>query len=296
MIFQVTAWLAALSTYVLMVVGGLVRASGSGLGCPDWPLCHGQLVPSPDIAATIEYSHRLLAGLTTILVLVTTTQAVRRAQDKRMFGLAIAAPLVLVAQIALGAVSVAFELPPFVVMAHLGVAFLLFGVLVLLATRAVAPWPDLPLSDRRLARLAFGAAISLYLLALSGAYVRAEGASAACLGWPLCSGTTVLAGGELAAIHMLHRFIALLVAGHVMIVVVRGWQAGDGSPVIRVWSVALASILVLQVAIGAMLASTGVSPVSQVLHVAGGAASWGAAVALTGVALRRSAPARERVG
>ncbi len=77
--------LALVTTYILMVFGGIVTSTGSGLGCPDWPLCHGQLLPfqlkeeiptppAPMVVETelqpwIEQTHRILGGLAGIFML-----------------------------------------------------------------------------------------------------------------------------------------------------------------------------------------------------------------------------------
>src|SRR2546428_13797111 len=67
--FARLAWAAAVCTYLLIVLGAIVRITGSGLGCGEhWPLCNGRLVPPLDLPTWIEWSHRLVAGLVAILV------------------------------------------------------------------------------------------------------------------------------------------------------------------------------------------------------------------------------------
>ena len=63
-------------------LGGVVRVTDSGLGCPDWPLCHGRLIPTFDSATLIEYSHRLSASLLTVLVVATAVLSWRHYRDR----------------------------------------------------------------------------------------------------------------------------------------------------------------------------------------------------------------------
>src|SRR5438477_7958396 len=73
--FRTLAVATAVVTYALVVLGGVVRVSGSGLGCPDWPLCHGHLLPPLDLHSIIEYSHRTTASLTSVLLVSTALAA-----------------------------------------------------------------------------------------------------------------------------------------------------------------------------------------------------------------------------
>src|SRR3989449_6606939 len=74
--FARLAWAAAACTYLLIILGAIVRITGSGMGCGDhWPLCNGRLLPPLDLPTLIEYAHRLAAALVTILVAATAGYA-----------------------------------------------------------------------------------------------------------------------------------------------------------------------------------------------------------------------------
>src|SRR5437660_12601089 len=67
--FSRLAWSAAACTYLLIILGAIVRITGSGMGCGDhWPLCNGKLLPPLDLPTLIEYGHRLAAALVSVLV------------------------------------------------------------------------------------------------------------------------------------------------------------------------------------------------------------------------------------
>src|SRR5258708_32518108 len=73
--FRRLALVTAIFAYLQIALGGLVRVSGSGLGCPDWPLCHGRPYPPADPHAIIEYSHRAVGSVTGILIIATVVLA-----------------------------------------------------------------------------------------------------------------------------------------------------------------------------------------------------------------------------
>src|SRR5687768_13713906 len=122
----------------LIVLGGVVRITGSGMGCGDhWPRCDGEWFPPLDLPTLIEIGHRWAAALVSLFVLAAA--AVGLARHRREPALrtpATLAAVVLVVQVLLGAITVKLELPPWVIITHLANAMVLLALLVVLALRA----------------------------------------------------------------------------------------------------------------------------------------------------------------
>ena len=134
---RILAYGSALSTYVLIVIGGYVVFSGSGVACgssgPDsWPLCNGQVIPTLSGPVLVEWTHRLFTLVVGLFVLGTTVVAwARYKEEKRVLQLSTAGFLVLIAQVLLGMVTVKTDLDPLVSTAHLAVASALFATVIL---------------------------------------------------------------------------------------------------------------------------------------------------------------------
>jgi heme a synthase len=134
---RILAYGSALSTYILIVIGGYVVFSGSGLACgssgPDsWPLCNGQVIPSLSGPVLVEWTHRLFTLVVGLFVLGTTTLAwTRYREDKRILQFSTASFIVLIGQVLLGMVTVKTDLDPLVSTAHLAVGSALFAAVIL---------------------------------------------------------------------------------------------------------------------------------------------------------------------
>ncbi len=131
--YQVLVYATIVSIYATIVAGGYVASTNSGLACPDWPTCHGQLIPTFTPEVIIEYTHRLAALFSGIFFFAVTVVSWMkfRGIPKRIYTASIGFVL-LVAQILLGMVTVESSLEPAIVALHLGLATAVFGVSVVL--------------------------------------------------------------------------------------------------------------------------------------------------------------------
>jgi protoheme IX farnesyltransferase len=293
--FTTLAAIAVAMTYLLVVVGAVVRATESGLGCPEWPTCHGSWIPPlDDPHAIIEWSHRTVAALTGGVVAVLAVVAVLRHRDRPavVVGSVAAAGLV-VFQAWLGKVTVESVLSGEIVTAHLATAMALFALLLFVWIRSRHP-ASVPSTGgwSGFTVLAALTALGVYGLMLLGAHVTATGSGLVFEDWPFMDGGLfpVLDPGVLP--HVLHRWasvaVGLLVAG----LVVFARRGHEPAPLRRLATVA-GVLYVVQVVLGGAQVLTGLAPWTQVLHVAFGAAVFGvlATLALSAHYLGRMATA-----
>ena len=283
--YRSLVYASLVASFLVVVWGGVVRVTGSGLGCPDWPLCHGQFLPSLDPATRIEWFHRFLAiaGGVTVAAVVLWSLIVYRA-DRRVLTLAIFAAILYPLQAVLGAITVILELPPEWVTVHLANAELLLATLTIMAV--VVRWPNVGhASTDGWTWLALGAAVGTFVLMVSGAYVRGAGATAACLEWPLC-GDVAFTGFGAPAIAMLHRYIAAIVGVLVVASCIEAWRHRRDAPGLGPLAIATAAIFIAQVAIGAANPLTQFSPWALGAHPAVASLLWCSVVGLAAVAWR----------
>jgi protoheme IX farnesyltransferase len=292
-LFERLALVTAVATYLLIVIGAIVRSTGSGMGCPDWPLCYGQILPPlGDNAAWIEWTHRGVAAVIGLLVLALVVVALRSYRRQPSIVVPTVGALLLTAfQAYLGKVTVDTNNAGEWVTAHLAAALALLGLLTFVAIRARYPveLPRRGTSQRLTLVLAFVAA-SVYALMLFGSHVTATGAALVFPDWPLFNGlllptlSTDPGTASLQTAHFLHRLVAAVVAIFVVAAAIavwravragtrRGRRAPGGEAVLGLIGTA-AALYAVQVIVGALQITTTLAAWAVALHLALGALIW----------------------
>ena len=282
-----------IATFALIVLGGVVRVSDSGLGCGPagsgfhgWPFCNGDLVPGVDLNAIIEYAHRMLAIVVGLMILSLFVAAWRR---HRQLLPSTGALLVLVmAQGALGGATVEENLEEAYVAAHLGLAMLMLGLVlyISLATRGAEQVYGGP----GLRALSILAAAALFLTIVAGGYMAGtqnygradyrlgDGAHHACgKEFPTCNGEFMPFGkAELVDIHLTHRafmYLASILVIALVVVALRRRVAARSA-----W--ALAALLSAQVLVGALNVWLDEYELLILLHLTLGTLLWATSLGL----------------
>ena len=273
--------IAVLGVILQIALGGVVRVTGSGDGCPDWPTCFGQAFPPLDQETIdrlydgprtttprphnvlLEYSHRTVGTLLGLTIIAAVLRVwIRHKKNKVVAWLATAELGMIFIVGMLGGLVVLNDLDPAIRTLHLFLAEIV-AMLAILPLVAVActrigstgnssPWLWGRVSDEHRSALNFAAIAGVVTLValLSGSYAVWKEAGAVCASWPFCGGDIIPQSG-LAWIHMTHRVLSMvaivvvLVAGH------RVWRLPNISSALRAAALASAVLIFAQMLMGA---------------------------------------------
>src|SRR5215216_1942842 len=290
-----------LATFALIVIGGVVRVSDSGLGCGPagsgthgWPLCGGRVLPFLQQHQVIEFSHRVAATIVVLLIAALAFVAVRHLRDRRWLvrGVVAAAVLVLL-QAGLGGLTVEHGLHTAFVAAHLGLAMLLLGLLITLRRLAQGSERAAPVDRSRALRWTAGIAIVLlFATIVAGGYVAGTeeegtpsqpviGAHLACgTEFPTCIGKFMpFSYGRLVDIQLTHRLLMYLTAIAVLAMAVVALRRGAARPPHGTRAFLVAPVLLAgQILLGAVNVWEGKHPGLIVGHLTLGTILWGTVV------------------
>jgi heme A synthase len=313
--FRRLVTLTIVATFALIVIGGIVRVSDSGLGCGaegsgthGWPLCEGGALPAASAESAIEFTHRAVAGVVAVMIALLAFRALRNLRDRRWIVRgSIAAGVLVLAQAGLGGLTVEKGLEDELVAAHLGLAMLLLGLLILLRRvadpRAVAPPAE---RVRGLRPLTVVATTLIFATIVAGGYVAgtekegtpgepAVGQAHVACGeqFPRCNGSFMPFGqSRLVDIQLTHRLFMYLAS--IAVLAMAGLAFIRRAPS-RAFGFA-ALVLAGQVLLGAANVWAGKHAGLILGHLTLGTILWSTVVYAGATLLPASAPATERVG
>ncbi len=292
------------ATFLLVIVGGIVRVSDSGLGCGPagsglngWPFCNGDVVPGVDLNSIVEYTHRALAGAVGIMMIALAILAWRRYRSNRgLVRATIASAVLVVAQGLLGAATVEKDLDEGLVAAHLALAMVLIALLLYICRSSRQSTVDSrqdSSSGRGLRPLAWVASFFVLCTIVAGGYMAGtqnygradyqvgDGAHHACgKEFPTCNGDFMPFGdARLVDIHLTHRAFMYIATLLVIALVLVALRRRPSPGVVRSAWLAV-GILLTQVLVGALNVWLDEYEALIVLHLALGTLLWSSVVGL----------------
>ena len=283
---------ALLALAFIIVTGGAVRLTGSGLGCPDWPNCDdGRLVAPLEKHAMVEFVNRTVTGLVSVAVIVAVLGSLRRSPYRRdLVWLSLGLVAGVVGQIVLGGLTVLFDLAPPLVMGHFLLSIAILADALVLHWRAGEPEPATgprrPLVGADVRALGRLVTATTALVVLLGTVVTAAGPHGG-------DEETPRLDVPLHRAAQIHGFAVVLLLALVVTVLVLLRRSGAPADVRRRGGILLA-VLLAQAAIGYVQYFTGVPVLLVGAHIAGAVAVWSAAVRFQlGLLRRGTAPAGE---
>ena len=282
--FQRLAAVTLATTLSLVTIGVIVRATDSGLGCPDWPLCHGQILPPlNDAKAWIEWIHRTVAAIIGFEILGLAILAWVDHRDRRsLLWPSIGAVGLVGFQAWLGRETVRLGNSGESVTAHLATAMLLVALLVFVTVRAGFPARlGSGGASQRFTLFAAFTTLATFALLLFGSHVTATDTALVFPDWPLMNGTLVPALNDLTSPHVLHRWVAAVVGVIVATLAVVAWRTQRDEPTLVRLAVGAAVLFAIQVIVGGLQVMTHLSAWTQTLHLALGAVIFAMLVGLT---------------
>lgn len=289
--FRAVTLLGLVVAIAQATLGGIVRVTGSGDACPDWPLCHGQIIPPLDYHTMLEYSHRLSAVVVGVLVLAAVILAWRHFRGSRpaLLSTSVGVLSVLTA-VVLGGLTVLSELTWWVRLIHLGLAELVVASMAVAWLSGGPTANEPPADDRERRGITLGRPLVWATLGgvlgmiLYGSYMVGVGYGSSCGSWPMCQGWSV-PNDTAFAVHMGHRYLAVIVAALVAGISIAAWRRGAAYAELRWLTMLAAGFFVVEILVGAFTVWLGFSAPMRSLHLTAATLTWASVVLLAAVYL-----------
>jgi heme a synthase len=275
------AKLAACAAFLLLIIGGLVNATGSSLACPEaFVICKKSILPEMTGGVLFEHGHRLLAMTVGLVQIALTVALWIRRPALRKLGVLLLGMILL--QGLFGATTVKLKLVWWVSTGHLLLGTTYFAMLIytVFRTRAVMTPAEVAVHERQRAELGSArtwitaACIMVFAQLLLGGLVRHLGAALVCIGMPGCSPMQAMPDGSLQTLHMIHRTFGTIVGVVTIIAAIKVFVAAKSWPQLRAFAMLAPLLVIAQITLGVFTVLTMRAVPLAVAHFAGGESLW----------------------
>lgn len=283
--FRYLALATALTIFLTFILGGIVRATGSGVGCPDWPTCLGSIASPVGEAALLNFLHRIITVAAALLLIITTIYAKRNFSSVRLIRIPLYTALALMGiEIFLGGWIFPALTTPIISILHLALALMILALTIVPVVMAFVLNFDPAQKDRLKYQSPFGrltlfAIVAAFLVLISGTLVAAFGSEFDCVGWPLCNGE-VIPINPIVWLHLAHRLVVAISSLLVVYLFLQAWRSQRSQRGILSAATLVTSLFASQVLVGAFIDLGGNSEALVGLHIATVAAFWSAMTVL----------------
>ncbi len=266
-------------------LGGFVRVTGSGLGCPDWPLCYGKIIPPMNYHTLIEWGHRTSGALLGLLILLVNIIVWVQNRNNKFLTLTSLMSLFLVIIVGgIGGAVVLTELEPSLRTLHLFLAQMIIFCLGL--SYVSINTNNLSLKNQiiidKYSLMAGAIALTVIISLLSGSYAVWKGAGTVCSSWPFCTSSSIIPESFLGWIHMIHR-IASSLAGIVGLIFLYIFLKKKFSTTVFALSSFSLAMIFSQIILGALNPWTKFDVWIRVAHLGASSLLWGSVAILFSV-------------
>ncbi|HXW52854.1 MAG TPA: COX15/CtaA family protein [Myxococcota bacterium] len=268
--------ITVLSTWALLIIGGLVNPMGASMACPDWyffPTCNGEILPVMEGGVLYEHGHRLVATIVGISTSILTFLCWRTPGVSRLTKrLCLLALLLVVLQGTLGGITVLLNLSALVSTLHLACAMIFFSLLIYISFRLSPDWKPVRAFDKSLMALLIAILLTLGQLVYGGV-VRHMGAGLACGDDLIGCGPEIWPSWFYGQLHMGHRFLGYAIFFVVLYACIkaRKFAVSNGDKLAASLSLLPVFITFCQIGLGLMAIYTVRSPSVLAMHTGFGA-------------------------
>ncbi len=280
---------ASIMTLLLIILGILVRIKGAAQGCPDWPTCYGSWGIPASLAARLQYTHRALAILAGLIILISIGIAYtqRHRQGWVRFPL-IGAGVCVLLETLIGANSITQGSHPASANlqnpVHLGFALLTLALVVGSTVAEFLRNPDtgkpIVFSLRTpFGRWALAGSIAIFFVMVSGVFLTAQNTALVCTSWPFCS-RSVLPTSPTGWVEITHRLVTGFASGVVIGLMIAAWRRHRSQQLILTAATATTMLFISQVLVGALKTVRGYPLDLAGLHATTTALLWASLVTL----------------